>query len=97
MVGELAYVSTKGAISAFTRSLAQELAPLDITVNAVNPGPTDSTWMNDGIRTYLLPKFPMGRIGTPDDVAKTISFLASEEATWITGQIIHSEGGFLRG
>lgn len=53
--------------------------------------------MNDGIRTYLLPKFPMGRIGTPDDVAKTISFLASEEATWITGQIIHSEGGFLRG
>lgn len=97
MVGELAYVSTKGAISAFTRSLAQELAPLDITVNAVNPGPTDSTWMNDGIRTHLLPKFPLGRIGTPDDVAKTISFLASEEATWITGQIIHSEGGFLRG
>ncbi|WP_155592195.1 SDR family oxidoreductase [Lysinibacillus cavernae] len=97
MVGELAYVSTKGAISAFTRSLAQELAPFDITVNAVNPGPTDSTWMNDEIRNYLLPKFPMGRIGTPDDVARMISFLASDEAKWITGQILHSEGGFLRG
>jgi len=97
MVGELAYVATKGAITAFTRTLAQELAPLRITVNAVNPGPTDSTWMNDKIRKYLLPKFPMGRIGSPDDVARVISFLASEEAEWMTGQIIHSEGGFLRG
>ncbi|WP_175638452.1 SDR family oxidoreductase [Metabacillus schmidteae] len=97
MPGELAYAATKGAISAFTRSLSQELAPLGITVNAVNPGPTDSTWMNDEIRAFLLPKFPMGRIGTPDDVAKIISFLASDEAEWITGQIIHSEGGFIRG
>ena len=53
--------------------------------------------MNDEIRGYLLPKFPMGRLGTPEDVAKVIGFLASDEATWITGQIIHSEGGFLRG
>ncbi|MFS0815913.1 SDR family oxidoreductase [Lysinibacillus sp. 1P01SD] len=97
MVGELAYAATKGAISAFTRTLAQELAPIGITVNAVNPGPTDSTWMNDEIRKYLLPKFPMGRIGSPEDVARVISFLASEEAQWMTGQIIHSEGGFLRG
>lgn len=97
MVGELAYAATKGAISAFTRTLAQELAPIGITVNAVNPGPTDSTWMNDEIRRYLLPKFPMGRIGSPEDVARVISFLASEEAQWMTGQIIHSEGGFLRG
>ncbi len=97
MPGELAYAATKGAISAFTRSLSQELAPLGITVNAVNPGPTDSTWMNDEIRASLLPKFPLGRIGTPEDVAKIIAFLASEEAAWVTGQIIHSEGGFIRG
>lgn len=69
MPGELAYASTKGAIWAFTRSLSQELAPIGITVNAVNPGPTDSTWMNDEIREYLLPKFPMGWIGLLEDVA----------------------------
>ncbi len=97
MAGELAYAATKGAISAFTRSLSQELAPLHITVNAVNPGPTDSTWMDDEIRGYLLPKFPMGRIGTPQDAANLVAFLVSEEAGWITGQIIHSEGGFMRG
>lgn len=97
MPGELAYAATKGAISAFTRSLSQELAPIGITVNAVNPGPTDSTWMNDEIREYLLPKFPMGRIGVPEDVARIIAFLASDEAKWITGQVINSEGGFIRG
>ena len=97
MPGELAYAATKGAIAAFTRSISIELAPLGITVNAINPGPTDSTWMNDQIREYLLPKFPMGRIGLPEDVASIIAFLASEEAKWITGQIINSEGGFIRG
>ena len=97
MPGELAYAATKGAISAFTRSLSQELAPLGITVNAVNPGPTDSTWMDEKIRESLLPKFPMGRIGVPEDVARAIAFLASDEAEWITGQIINSEGGFIRG
>jgi len=97
MPGNLAYVATKGAISAFTRSIAVELAPLGITVNAVNPGPTDSTWMNDEIREHLLPKFPMGRIGLPQDAARIIAFLVSDEAKWITGQILHSEGGFIRG
>ncbi|MBU7592900.1 SDR family oxidoreductase [Metabacillus halosaccharovorans] len=97
MPGNLAYVATKGAITSFTLSLSAELAHLGITVNAVNPGPTDSTWMTDEIREYLRPKFPMGRIGQPDDAARIISFLASEDASWITGQVIHSEGGFYRG
>jgi 3-oxoacyl-[acyl-carrier protein] reductase len=96
MPGELAYASTKAAITAFTRSLSTEIAHLGITVNAVNPGPTDSTWMDDGIRNHLLPKFPAGRIGQPEDAANLAAFLASEDSKWITGQVIHSEGGFIR-
>ncbi|WP_214480689.1 SDR family oxidoreductase [Bacillus sp. SM2101] len=96
MPGELAYATTKGGVDALTITLSAELAPLGITVNAVNPGPTDTGWMTENIRNDLKPSFPFGRIGEPTDVAKTIKFLVSEEAAWITGQIIHSEGGFRR-
>lgn len=92
--GNLAYVSTKGAVSTFTKSVALELARLNITVNAVDPGPTDSGWMSNDLKEALLPHFPMGRIGKPYDAAKLIAFLASDEAEWITGQVIHSDGGF---
>ena len=92
--GNLAYVATKGAVSTFTKSVAIELAPLKITVNAIDPGPTDSGWMNNELKESLLARFPMGRIGEPRDAAKLIVFLASEESEWITGQIIHSDGGF---
>ncbi|TCZ81040.1 SDR family oxidoreductase [Paenibacillus albiflavus] len=94
MPGNLAYAATKGAISVFTESLAAELAPLYITVNAVDPGPTDSGWMSEEVRRALLPQFPMGRIGLPEDAARLIAFLASDDSQWITGQIIHSRGGF---
>ncbi|WP_078379201.1 SDR family oxidoreductase [Sutcliffiella halmapala] len=96
MPGELAYATTKGAVDAFTLTLSAELAPLGITVNAINPGPTDTGWMTDAIKKKLQPMFPFGRVGEPRDVAKTIAFLVSEQADWITGQVIHSEGGFRR-
>lgn len=96
MPGELAYATSKGAVDALTITLAAELAPLGITVNAINPGPTDTGWMTNDIKKVLLPRFPFGRIGEPRDVARTIKFLVSEDAEWITGQIIHSEGGFQR-
>ncbi|MGG0592209.1 SDR family oxidoreductase [Priestia megaterium] len=92
--GNLAYVATKGAVSTFTKSVAIELAPLKITVNAVDPGPTNTGWMSSELKGELLPKFPMGRLGEPRDAAKLVIFLASEESEWITGQIIHSDGGF---
>lgn len=65
MPGELAYATTKGAIDAMTITLSAELAPLGITVNAINPGPTDTGWMTKAIKDELTPKFPFGRIGEP--------------------------------
>jgi len=96
MPGELAYVASKGAVEAFTLSFSAAVAARGITVNAVNPGPTDSGWMTDELREELRPKFGLGRVGQPADVARLVTFLASPEAAWITGQVIHSEGGFLR-
>jgi len=96
MQGELAYVATKGAIEAFTQTLAAEVGHKGITVNAINPGPTDTGWMTEALRQEISPKFPLGRIGQPEDAARLVAFLAGDEASWITGQVIHSEGGFLR-
>lgn len=96
MPGELAYAATKGAVDALTITLSAEVASLGITVNAVNPGPTDSGWITEEIKTLLQPSFPFGRLGQPEDAAKLVSFLAGEDAGWITGQILHSEGGFMR-
>lgn len=92
--GNIAYVTTKGAISTFTKCFAREVAALGVTVNAIDPGPTDSGWMSGEVKQFLLPKFPMDRIGQPEDAARLVAFLAGEDAGWITGQIIHSDGGF---
>jgi 3-oxoacyl-[acyl-carrier protein] reductase len=96
MVGELAYTASKGALEAFTRQLAAEVAHLGITVNAVGPGPNDTGWIDDDLREQLLPRFPMGRLGRPEDAAAVVAWLCSEEAGWVTGQVIHAEGGFRR-
>ena len=96
MPGELAYIATKGAIEAFTLTLAAEVVNKGITVNAINPGATDTGWMTGETRREILQKAPSGRIGQPEDAARLVAFLASGEAAWITGQVIHSEGGFFR-
>ena len=94
--GSLAYAATKGAVVAFTGTLAAEVGHKGITVNAVNPGPTDTGWMTEELRKELAPKFAGGRIGAPEDAARLVAFLAGEEAAWVTGQVINSEGGFIR-
>lgn len=96
MPGKLAYVATKGAIEAFTITLAAEVAPRGITVNAVDPGPTDTGWISADpeIKQAFLDKAPFGRIGQPEDAAHLIAFLVSDASEWITGQIIRSRGGF---
>lgn len=96
MANEIAYAITKAAIENLTYTISSEIASKGITINAVNPGPNDTGWMDDELKDELLPRFPMQRIGNPSDTAKLIGFLVSEEAEWITGQIIHSEGGFMR-
>ncbi|KEK23277.1 SDR family oxidoreductase [Bacillus gaemokensis] len=94
MPNELAYIATKGAIEAFTTSVAPTAAAKGITVNAVDPGPTNTGWMNEELKSTLINRFPAGRIGESVDAARLISFLVSEEANWVTGQVIHSNGGF---
>ncbi|WP_234417372.1 MULTISPECIES: SDR family oxidoreductase [unclassified Lysinibacillus] len=91
----LAYIATKGAIIAITEPLSVGLGPIGITVNSVNPGPTDTGWMNEELKSHFINLFPMGRLGVPEDAAKLIKFLASDDSEWITGQIINSDGGFL--
>lgn len=96
MPGELAYAATKGAIAAFTISLAAALTSRNILVNAVDPGPTDTGWISaePAFKQALLDTAPLGRLGQPEDAARLIAFLASDAAQWITGQILHSRGGF---
>jgi 3-oxoacyl-[acyl-carrier protein] reductase len=97
MARELPYVASKAAVSGLVGSLADHLAPRGITVNAVNPGPTDTGWATPEILEQARAAMPRGRWGTPDDAARLIAWLASEDADWVTGQVIDSDGGFRYG
>ena len=92
MPDELSYATSKGAIEAFTASLAAGVASKGITVNAVDPGGTDTGWMGEELKAAILREMGFGRIGQPEDAARLILFLASDAGTWITGQTIHSRG-----
>lgn len=96
MPNEIAYAMTKSAMETLTTTIASQIAAQGVTINAVNPGPTDTGWMNKDLEASLVKHFPTGRVGLPSDASKLIAFLVSEDAQWITGQTIHSEGGFQR-
>lgn len=96
MSEELAYAMSKAAIVTFTQSLAPAVMGKGITANVLNPGVTDTGWITDDVREWLMPMMPAGRFGTPEDAARVVAWLASDEAEWVTGQVINSEGGMLR-
>jgi 3-oxoacyl-[acyl-carrier protein] reductase len=90
----LPYGASKGALDRIVIAAARELGHLGIRANVVNPGPIDTGWMDDALRERLAPRQPTGRLGTPADVARIVSFLLSDEGAWTTGQLIHADGGF---
>jgi len=94
---EVAYAATKAAVIGLTRSLAVELAPSGIRVNCVAPGVV-RTHMLDELSPETLPQLaeetPLGRLGTPEDIARAVAFLASDQAAFITGQVLTVDGGF---
>lgn len=95
---ESVYSASKGAIIAFTKALAKEFGPNGINVNAVAPGfiQTDMTkYVTEEIRQEIMDNSALGRLGTPEDVASVVLFLASEKSEFITGQVIGVDGGWL--
>jgi 3-oxoacyl-[acyl-carrier protein] reductase len=94
--GQTNYAASKAGLIGFTKALAKELGPRGITVNAVAPGfiETDMTrTLSDTQRQALLQHVPLGGLGTPDDVAACVLFLASDEARYITGEVVSVSGG----
>jgi 3-oxoacyl-[acyl-carrier protein] reductase len=94
------YSATKAAVDAITRTLAQELGPRRIRVNAVNPGMVETEGIHaaglteSSFRTLFESRSPLGRIGQPGDIAPAVVFLASDDASWITGETLSIAGGF---
>lgn len=90
------YSSTKAAIAGFTKSLALEMAPYGININAIAPGPIDVSGIqtDEAMFAQVLRAIPMKRMGKPADVANLVDFLVSDEASFITGQTIITDGGY---
>ncbi|MFC8727188.1 SDR family oxidoreductase [Streptomyces bacillaris] len=92
-VGNLPYGASKGALDRITLAAAHELAHLGVTANVINPGPVDTGWMTDELRTSLTRGTPIGRLGTPQDTAHLVDFLCSPQGQWVNGQLLKSNGG----
>jgi NAD(P)-dependent dehydrogenase (short-subunit alcohol dehydrogenase family) len=94
------YSASKAGLNQLTRTLAPELGPMGIRINAVAPGLTrgevaDALLINDpGAQAWIRQVTPLGRVGEPQDIARTVTFLASDQAAWVTGQVIDSSGGW---
>jgi len=93
------YVASKSAVNGLTRVLSKELGPRKIRVNALNPGGTETEGahaagvMGAEAKKQLIASTPLGRVGQPEDIARVALFLASDDAGWLTGEIIYANGG----
>ena len=96
MIEEMAYAVSKEALIGLCKQLAVALADQNIRVNCINPGPTDTGYLEGVAYEAIAQMFPSGRWGKPEDAARLVHFLHSDYANWITGQVIASEGGFKR-
>jgi 3-oxoacyl-[acyl-carrier protein] reductase len=96
MTSELPYAISKGAIHQMTLTLADALAERGITVNAVNPGPTDTGWASPELSDAAARALPRGRWNTPGEAAAVVAWLVSDDAATVTGQVIDAEAGFRR-
>jgi 3-oxoacyl-[acyl-carrier protein] reductase len=101
MRGEVAYATSKAALAGVTATVAAELGDLGITLNTINPGPVDTGYLDPGSTDRdlaplddLVSRTPFGRWGAPADVARLVGWLASPAGSWITGQVLTSDGGF---
>lgn len=93
--GEVSYGAAKHAMESYSRAAALEFARYGITVNVLSLGPTQTGWISPALESAILDSIPLGRLGQPEDAADVIVYLASEQARWLTGQLIYAGGGHL--
>ena len=95
MSDNLAYAASKAALAGATWSVADDLVGKGIVLNTINPGPVNTGYL-DGALPAILERFPQHRLGDPQDPARLIGWLVSDEGEWMVGQVLNSEGGFRR-
>ena len=93
-IANVSYAASKHAIESYSRSAAAEMGQYGITVNIVAPGPIQTGYITPEKEVKIATGTPLGRVGKPEDVADVIAFLASEQARWVTGQLIYVGGGW---
>jgi 3-oxoacyl-[acyl-carrier protein] reductase len=91
--GEVSYGASKHALESFSRAAAKEFGQFGITVNIASLGPIQTGWIAPELESQIARNTPLGRVGTPEDVAGVVVFLSSEQARWLTGQLIYVGGG----